>query len=229
MGSQYAGWKISVGDFFAMGSGPMRARRGGESVLERYSLTDHGPDVVGVLECDSLPSSDVVGYIAQQCSTTPEHVTLCIAPTRSLAGVIQVVARSIETALHKLFELGFDLTAVVAGHGTAPLPPIAKDFVEGIGRTNDAILYGGHVTLWVDGDDEELRSIGPRVPSRASRDYGRPFAKIFKDYHFDFYQVDPGLFAPAVVTLVNQRTGNAFRFGAFQPSLLGSSFGEESD
>jgi methenyltetrahydromethanopterin cyclohydrolase len=141
---------------------------------------------------------------------------------------VQVVARSIETALHKLFESGFDLGCIVSGHGTAPLPPIAKDFVEGIGRTNDAILYGGHVTLWVDATDDEIRSIGPTIPSLASRDYGKPFAKTFKDYHYDFYQVDPGLFAPARVTLVNQRTGNAFRYGAFNPQLLETSFGEES-
>lgn len=229
MGAQYAGWKISVGDFFGMGSGPMRAKRGGEAVLDRLSIIDPGAEAVGVLECDTIPGSDVFAYVAQECKTTPEHVTLCVAPTRSLAGVIQVVARSIETALHKLFESGFDLGCIASGHGTAPLPPIAKDFVEGIGRTNDAILYGGHVTLWVDSTDDELRAIGPTIPSLGSRDYGKPFAKTFKDYHYDFYQVDPGLFAPAMVTLVNLRSGNSFRFGALNPTLLVTSFGEAFD
>jgi len=226
MGAQYAGWKISVGDFFAMGSGPMRAKRGGEAVLDRLAISDPAPVAIGVLECDAIPGPEVFDYIARECKTEPEHVTLCVAPTRSIAGVIQVVARSIETALHKLFECGFDLECIVSGHGTAPLPPIAKDFVEGIGRTNDAILYGGQVTLWVDSTDEEIRAIGPTIPSLGSRDYGKPFAKTFKDYHYDFYQVDPGLFAPAMVTLINQRSGNAFRFGAFNPTLLETSFGE---
>jgi methenyltetrahydromethanopterin cyclohydrolase len=229
MGAQYAGWKISVGDFFAMGSGPMRAKRGGEAVLDRLTIVDTGFEAVGVLECDALPGPEVVAYVAQECKTKAEHVTLCVAPTRSIAGVIQVVARSIETALHKLFESGFDLNCIVSGHGTAPLPPIAKDFVEGIGRTNDAILYGGHVTLWVDAIDDEVRAIGPTIPSLGSRDYGKPFARTFKEYNYDFYQVDPGLFAPAMVTLVNQRSGNAFRFGAFNPTLLETSFGEAFD
>lgn len=229
MGAQYAGWKISVGDFFAMGSGPMRSKRGGEAVLDRYGIVDSEPDAVGVLECDKIPELDVLTYVARECKTSTDNVTLCVAPTGSIAGVVQVVARSIETALHKLFELGFDLTSIVSGHGTAPLPPIAKGFVEGIGRTNDAILYGGHVTLWVHAEDEQLLSIGPQIPSSASRDYGKPFAKTFKDYQYDFYQVDPGLFAPAMVTLVNQRSGNSFRFGSFNPSLLQSSFGEAVD
>jgi methenyltetrahydromethanopterin cyclohydrolase len=229
MGAQYAGWKISVGEFFAMGSGPMRVKRGGEAVLDRLAFVDSASEAVGVLECDALPGPEVIAHVAQKCKTKPEHVTLCVAPTRSIAGVIQVVARSIETALHKLFESGFDLHCIVSGHGTAPLPPIAKDFVEGIGRTNDAILYGGHVTLWVDASDDEIRAIGPTIPSLGSRDYGKPFAKTFKEYNYDFYQVDPGLFAPAMVTLVNQRSGNSFRFGALNPTLLETSFGEAFD
>jgi methenyltetrahydromethanopterin cyclohydrolase len=229
MASQYAGWKISVGDFFAMGSGPMRAKRGRETVLEALAIVEPSHEVVGVLECDSIPGPEVVEYIATECATKPEHVTLCVAPTRSIAGVTQVVARSVETAMHKLFELGMDLGNVVTGHGAAPLPPIAKDFAKGIGRTNDAILYGGHVTLWVQASDDQLKSIGPKLPSCASRDYGKPFAETFKEYQYDFYQVDPGLFAPAMITLVNMSTGNSFRFGQLNPSLLQLSFQEAFD
>jgi len=229
MGAQYAGWKVSVGDFFAMGSGPMRAKRGREEVLEKLHLVDPSPQAIGVLECEPLPGPEVFAAIASECGLRQEQVTLCVAPTRSLAGVIQVVARSIETAMHKLFELGFDLNAIISGHGVAPMPPIAKDFAKGIGRTNDAILYGGHVTLWIDSDDAVLQAIGPKLPSRASRDYGKPFAQTFKEYGYDFYRVDPGLFAPAVVTLINLRTGNSFRFGEIDAAILRSSFGEASD
>ncbi len=226
MGSQYAGWKLASGDFFAMGSGPMRAKRGREAVLDRYALRDQEPIAIGVLECDALPGEEILATIAQECGVDVASVCVCVAPTTSLAGVIQVVARSIETAMHKLFECGFDLTDVRSGYGSAPIPPIAKDFVQGIGRTNDAILYGGHVTLWVDTEDEMLKEIGPRIPSSASRDYGKPFAQVFKEYGYDFYQVDPGLFAPAIVTFVNHRSGNSFRFGKANATVLRSSFGE---
>ncbi len=226
MASQYAGWKISHGKYFAMGSGPMRAKRGKESVLDRYQLNDCSAEAIGVLESDTLPNEEVVELVARECGVAPDKVVLCVAPTSSIAGVIQVVARSIETSLHKLFELGFDLQQIQAGFGSAPMPPVAKDFVQGIGRTNDAILYGGHVTLWVNASDEELMRLGPKVPSETSKDFGRPFAKTFKEYEYDFYKVDPGLFAPAVLTFVNLRTGKSFRFGRFSPGVLQESFGE---
>jgi methenyltetrahydromethanopterin cyclohydrolase len=128
--------------------------------------------------------------------------------------------------MHKLFELGFDLKNVVSGYGAAPLPPPAPDFVQGIGRTNDAILYGGHVTLWVHTDDSVLQEIGPKIPSLTSKDFGIPFAKTFKQYEYDFYKVDPGLFSPAMITLINLKTGRSFRFGGLRPDILKESFGE---
>src|SRR6202008_1102498 len=106
----------------------------------------------------------------------PEKLTLLAAPAASLAGNLQVVARSLETALHKLHELHFDLGQVVCGLGTAPLPPVPNEELSAIGRTNDAILYGGRVVLWVQADDGQLAEIGPKVPSSASADYGAPFA-----------------------------------------------------
>ena len=65
----------------------------------------------------------------------------------------------------------------------------------------------------VRGDDASLEEIGPRVPSSASADFGRPFAEIFARYDHDFYRIDPLLFSPAVVTFLNQDTGTTLRFG----------------
>lgn len=224
MAAQYAGWPVKVGDYFAMGSGPMRSKRGREHVLQALNMTDTSTVAVGVLESDVLPTDEVAKAIAQECQVSPEHLHLLVAPTRSLAGVVQVVARSVETALHKLFELGFPLDAVKSAHGLAPLPPPAKDFVKGIGRTNDAILYGGLVTLYVDAEDEAIKEIGPRVPSQSSRDFGAPFAEIFKKYNFDFYQVDAGLFSPAEIVFSNLRSGHTYRYGAPRPDLIAKSF-----
>ncbi len=228
MASQYAGWPVKKDQFFAMGSGPMRLKRGKEHVLESIAVSDSSPWAVGVLECDSLPDESLAEYIAFECGIAAENLVLCIAPTRSIAGTIQVVARSVETSMHKLFELGFDLSAVVSGYGTAPLPPTALDFVQGIGRTNDAILYGGHVTLWVNANDNQIQELGPKVPSVASRDFGVPFAETFKKYDYDFYKVDPGLFSPAMITLVNLKSGRSFRYGAIRPDVLLRSFGESN-
>lgn len=225
MASQYAGWPVQSENFFAMGSGPMRALRGHEHVLETLMLHDDSSVAVGVLECDHIPSEAVCLKIAEECHVPSDGLTLCVAPTRSLAGTIQVVARSIETSMHKLYELGFDLREVISGHGSAPLPPPARDFAQGIGRTNDAILYGSRVTLWVDTEDSRIDEVGSKVPSGTSKDWGRPFADVFKDYEFDFYKVDPGLFSPAEVNFNNLRTGRAWRFGSLRPDVLKKSFG----
>jgi methenyltetrahydromethanopterin cyclohydrolase len=180
-----------------------------------------------VLETRKPPPPAIVSRIAAACGVPPACVTLLAAPTASLAGGLQVVARSVETALHKLHTLDFDLSRVVSAHGFAPLPPVAKDDLAAIGRTNDAILYGARVVLHVDGDDDSLRDVGPRVPSSASRDYGEPFAAIFARYNRDFYAVDPYLFSPAEVVFHNIETGRVHAFGATNESVLAHSFFEE--
>ena len=135
------------------------------------------------------------------------------------------MARCLETALHKLHELKFDLAQVVTGYGVAPLPPVAADETTAIGRTNDAILYGGRAVLWVRADDEILDRIGPKVPSMASPDHGVPFAELFARYNGDFYKIDPMLFSPAVVEFRNLKTGKTHLFGRFEPTILQTSLG----
>ena len=225
MASQYAGWPLNYGKYFAMGSGPMRAARGREPLYDKIGYREQPSRVVGVLESSKLPGDDVCRDMARQCHVEPEQLLLFVARTASLAGTVQIVARSVETALHKLLELEFDLTRIVAGYGTAPLPPVAGDDLTGIGRTNDAVLYGALVTLWVRGDDDSLRAIGPRLPSLASLDYGRPFAEIFNHYERDFYRIDPLLFSPAEVHFVNIDSGRSHRFGQPAPQILQQSFG----
>jgi methenyltetrahydromethanopterin cyclohydrolase len=224
MASQYAGWRIAAGKFFAMGSGPMRAAAGGEALFDAIGHRERPEAAVGVLETREFPPDEVCRDVARQCGVAPQKLTLLLAPTASLAGTVQVVARSVETAMHKLLELGFDLGRVASGFGTAPLPPAAADDLAAIGRTNDAILYGGEVTLWVRGDDRSLEAVGPQVPSCASSDFGRPFAAIFERYNRDFYAIDRHLFSPAVVTFANLDTGRTFRYGHTRPDVIRDSF-----
>lgn len=225
MASQYAGWEIKSDAYFGMGSGPMRAAAAREPLFEHLGYREQASACVGVLESGKLPDDAVCQSVATKCGIEPGKLILLVASTRSLAGTVQIVARSVETALHKLHELGFDLHRVDSAVGDAPLPPPAKNDLASIGRTNDAILYGGRAMLYVRGDDASLQEIGPQTPSSASKDYGRPFAEVLKAYNHDFYQVDPLLFSPATVTLVNLDTGNSFRYGEINEGLLATSFG----
>jgi methenyltetrahydromethanopterin cyclohydrolase len=223
--SQYAGWQVAAGKFFAMGSGPMRAVAGNEAVFGELSYREPPETAVGVLESGKLPDEAVVRLLCEKLRITPERLTLCVARTASFAGTVQVVARSVETALHKLHELKFDVSRVRSGFGTAPLPPVATNDLAAIGLTNDAILYGASVNLWVTGDDESISEVGPRVPSSASAQHGAPFRQLYAEAGGDFYRIDPMLFSPAEVTFQNLSTGSVFRFGSHEPGVLSRSFG----
>lgn len=223
MESQYAGWRIDHGGYFAMGSGPMRRAAALEPLLANRPA-ETTEIAVGVLEAGKLPPRDVAAHLAQQCRVAEDRICLLVAPTSSVAGTLQIVARSVETAMHKLMDLKFDLRRVASGYGVAPLPPVAAHDLQAIGWTNDAILYGGQVTLWVHGDDASLEEVVAQVPSNSSRDYGMPFQQIFARYDHDFYQIDPHLFSPASIRLMNLDTGHTFQAGAVNADLLADSF-----
>jgi len=228
MASQYAGWPLAEGNYFAICSGPARSLRGREDVLKELDLVHQSDVAVGVLETGTVPTAEAIAKFASDCSVSESNVTLCVASTASLPGTIQVVARSVETAMHKLHELGFDLTTVKSGNGSAPLPPIAGDDLTALGWTNDAILYGGCVNLSVDTDDEAITSILDQVPSSSSSDFGTPFLEIFNSYDRDFYKIDKLLFSPAKVVINNLRSGQTFVTGSVHNDILKKSFGPKA-
>ncbi|MEM8681201.1 MAG: methenyltetrahydromethanopterin cyclohydrolase [Planctomycetota bacterium] len=225
LASQYAGWQLTDAGYFAMASGPMRAAAGREELFETIGHRETSEVAVGVLESSALPPAEVCAAVAQKCDVPLRQLQLWVAPTSSLAGAMQIVARSVETAMHKLLELGFDVQRVISGAGIAPIPPTGGDDLVAMGRTNDAILYGGDVVLWVNGDDDTLNDLVDRIPSRASDDFGRPFAELFEAYDRDFFKVDKLLFSPARIKLINLETGRSFESGALAYDVLRRSFG----
>lgn len=222
MASQYAGWAIKREKYFAMGSGPARALAVVEKLYEKLDYRDKASVAAIVLEGRQLPTDEVATYIAGKCGIDPANLTLLIAPTASVAGSIQISARVVETGLHKMVELGFDVRQIVSGYGMAPIAPVDKDDLRAIGRTNDCILYGGQVYYTVRADDAELAALVERIPSSASSDYGQPFYRLFKQYG-DFYKIDPLLFSPAQVTINNLTSGKSYRAGHLNAGVLGAS------
>lgn len=224
MAAQYAGWPINPEGFFAMGSGPLRARaRVEKELFGKLGYAEDAARGVLVLEGRMLPGDDVAQWVAGKCGLPASNVTFAIAPTASIAGGVQVVARVIETGLHKMETLGFDVTRVVGASGTAPIPPVAKNDARAIGRTNDCVLYGGRARYLVRAPDEALADLADRLPSAGSRDYGTPFAEVFKRYDNDFYKIDPMLFSPAEVWITSAVTGRTFHGGRLNPHVLGAS------
>ena len=225
LGSQYAGWSLKgEGGYFALGSGPGRAAAAQEILLEELGYRDRADRIVLVLEADAPPPPDVIATIAADAGVRREAITFIYAPTQSLAGSTQVVARVLEVALHKAHALGFPLERIVDGLGVAPLSPPTPDFVRAMGRTNDAIIYGGRVQLFVEGEDADARQLAEALPSTTSRDYGAPFAEVFARFKGDFYAIDPHLFSPAEVIVTALGSGRSYRGGALAPDLVDASF-----
>ena len=227
LASQYAGWSLAASKeetggkkFFSLGSGPARALAAKEALFAELGYRDQADAGVLVLEVDRAPPQVVIDKLLRDCGLQPEALTLILTPTTSLAGTTQVVARVLEVALHKAHELGYPLANIVEGVATAPLPAPSPDGVIAMGRTNDAILYGGRVHLTVRGDDAAARQLALQLPSRNSRDYGRSFADIFKEVEYDFYKIDGALFAPAEVWVSNLDSGNTWHAGALNMALL---------
>ena len=229
LGSQYAGWQLSHGEgkgaFYALGSGPGRAASLREPLYKELAYEDKAAQVCLVMEVDKNPPSELLTKMSEQCGVNAKNMTVILTPTKSLAGVVQVVARVLETALHKAHELKFPLERIVDGAGSAPLCPPIPDFVQALGRTNDSILFAGRVQLFVTGSDDDAKALANDLPSNTSKDYGKPFAKVFADAKYDFYQVDQLLFSPAQVSVTAMDSGNTYFGGEVNLDLLKESFG----
>lgn len=228
LASQYAGWSLShkEGDrsFHALGSGPARALSRREPLFAELGYRDSCEQAVLVLEVDQPPPPPLIRKIAGQCGVDTDMLSLILTPTNSLAGATQIVARVLEVAMHKAHALGFNLNHIADGIGSAPLAPPASDFVSAMGRTNDAIMFAGRVQLFVNGEAEKAEALAKALPSNTSRDYGKPFAAIFKHYNYDFFKIDPMLFSPAQVTVSHLPSGSTFHAGELNTQLLEKSF-----
>jgi len=228
LGSQYAGWNLAHGvgknAFFALGSGPARALAQKETVLNDIGYRDEAEVATLVIESGRPPPAEIVESVSRDCKVAPSALTVIYAPTQSLAGGAQVIARALEVALHKAHELKFPLERIVNGMGAAPVCPPHPDFITAMGRTNDAIIYGGRAHLYVTGPAAEASALAEALPSRASRDFGAPFAEIFRRFRGDFYAIDPMLFSPAEVIVTAIESGESFHAGAIHHKLLDASF-----
>lgn len=227
MASQYAGWGIRRGDFFAIGSGPARALAATEPVFQQLDYRDNADVAVIILEGRELPNDEVAEYIARKCRVSPARLTMLVAPAACLAGSVQLSARVVATGMHKMVKLGFDVRKVLHGYGACPIAPVVPDEDLASALANDCVLYGGRVHYTVRADDAELEALIERIPSTASPDYGTPCYALFQRYG-DFYSIDPLLFCPSQVSITNLTSGRTFRAGRPNPEVLRASLLREN-
>ncbi|MHA1933474.1 MAG: methenyltetrahydromethanopterin cyclohydrolase, partial [Promethearchaeota archaeon] len=212
MASQLAGWSVKLkkeveknGElkkkviFQSLGSGPARAKSRVEKLFDNIKYVDSSECAVIVFETPKLPNEEVMGIVAEKCGVATNKTYAICAPTACLTGSIQVAARIVETGIHKLHEIKFPIDTIKDGFGTTTIAPIAKDDLGAMGRTNDSISAAGmtYYTIKVEKDkEEELFELIKEAPANTSSSYGKPFIETFKEANYNFYDIDPGLFAP---------------------------------
>ncbi len=240
MASQLAGWSVKLKKevekdgkmkkkviFQSLGSGPARAKSKTEKIFEEIDYTDDSDCAIIVFETDKLPNSEVMEIVASKSGVNPSDTYALCAPTACLTGSIQVAARIVETGIHKLHEIHFPLEVLKDGFGTTTIAPIAKDDLGAMGRTNDSISAAGLTYYTIDVDKEketELFELLRKAPANTSPSYGKPFIETFEAADYDFYKIDPGLFAPAKYTMTNVRTGGSITVGEVNHELLKLSY-----
>ncbi len=219
MAAQYAGWGIRKPNFFAIGSGPARARARVEALFEQLDYRDDADVAVLILEGQTIPDDLIAEHIARKCRLDPAALTLIMAPAACLGGLVQLSARAVATGMHKMFKLGFDVRQVLHGYGVCPIAPVVPDENLASALANDCVLYGARIHYTVRADDAELAGLIDRLPSTASPDYGSPCEELFRRYEH-FYEIDPLLFCPAEITIQNMVSGRSFHAGRTNPAVL---------
>jgi methenyltetrahydromethanopterin cyclohydrolase len=220
LASQKAGWSIKGEGFFSLGSGPARilAKKPKET-YEELGYSEESEEALIALEAGKYPDEEVVRSIASQCGIETENLYILIARTASLAGAVQISARVVETALYKAQYIGCDTTKIYSAFGTAPVAPIIGGDAKMMGVTNDMIIYGGEVYLVGEGIPAE------KLPSSGSPAYGKTFEEIFKEANYDFYKINPAIFAPAKVIVNDVEEKKLATAGEVNVGVLKKSLG----
>ena len=227
LGSQKAGWKISVNDYYAIGSGPAQAHKFKDDKI--YEITNYKEEsdiAVITLEADKLPDEEVAQYIADECGVDVANVTILVAPTSSLVGSIQIGGRAVENGVYKMYEvLNFDVTKITYAAGITPICPVDPDTLKAMGKTNDAIIFGGRTYYYIEPDEGgSLEELAINLPSSASERYGKSFIELFEEVNYDFYKMPKDVFAPAEVIVNDMVTGEMFHTGYIDLERLKKSF-----
>ena len=218
--SQKAGWELAVEGFEGLGSGPARALVAREDEFARVGYRDDFEFAVLAVESDTLPGEAVVKHVAETAGVAESGVFLPAFRTASLAGSVSMAARAAELAVFRLSELGYDPLDVLSVTGSAPVAPVADDDETAIARTNDALAYGGQAHAVVAEPFDRF----DEVASTATDEYGTPFAEIFAEVDWDFYEVPESVFAPAQVT-IDVVGGETHVVGERNETQLAESFG----
>lgn len=185
---------------------------------------DNSDIAVAPFQTSAPITEDFANWVADACQLNPKNLYILVAPSNSLVCAIQVAARPIDNLMHRLHEEGIDIHQVSYAFSSSPVPPLAEDELEAMGRINDSMLYGGQVLIYLNGNDPDIQRILPNLPTRSSNQYGKTFRQIFVEHDMDFHKIDLRIHSVALVQINNIATGNCFSAGAIDRGMLRKSF-----
>ena len=197
LAAQKAGWELSVDGFEGLGSGPARALVAEEEEYQRMGYRDAADFAVLAIESEELPDEAVAEHVAETAGVPTSSVFLPTFSTASVTGSVALAARAGELATFRLSELGYDPLDLLTVTASAPVAPVAATDEAAMARTNDALAYGSRVHMTVDSPFDRFEDL----PSTAGSEFGVPFAEIFEEYGWEFYELPVELFAPAQITV----------------------------
>lgn len=223
--SALAGWKIETGPDAAILSGPARALNSEpDHYFDLIPYRDRWHEAVITVQMRKPVTDALAETIARACRVSPDDLYILATRHASLVCAVQVAARGVELAMHRLSLEGFDITCIRYASSIAVIPPVAADEAVAFGRNNDALIYGNEVTLAVDSSDEVIARIVPRAVTAASPIGGRLFADLYREAGYNFHAIPPEMHTPSVLHVTNINTGTTVSAGQVDIAVLRRSF-----
>ncbi len=225
---QLSGWPLpeakNQAGIVPLISGPARAVVCKDRFAQVVDYQDHSPEVVAAIQDNVLPDEKLTQLIATECKVDPRGVFILLAPTGSLVGSINVVARTLETAIWRLHTLGLDIKKTYSAWGKAPLPPVTKDEYQAMIRTNVYTYYGGTAAFFIEEDDEKIERIIKEIPlsPRTTRNYGRSFSELLDEAGGNIFNVTDFVHNVTKIIMHNSKTGSTFQEGEIDLQMLKS-------
>ena len=162
----------------------------------------------------------------------PLKTKLLLLVTLSITASVGTVAWLIEEQAHEAFrKVEQERTAALVNQFRREFEHEGDEITHGVEtiagsdallRTVTELANGAEYSNYVNeaATDAVAQRLAAELPSSNARDYGRPFADIFTSFNYDFYQIDPALFAPAEVWVSSLESGATYHGGAIDMPLL---------
>lgn len=225
MGCQVAGWVLAKEPDAPVLSGPARALNSHpDHYFDHISYRDQYHEGVVTVQMTRPVTEEMAQKMADACRLQPENLYILASKHACLISTVQVPARVIELTMHRLALAKFDLGCIRYASCVAPIPPLIHDELIAFGRINDALIYGGEVSLYVEADDDLLARVVPAIVTAASRIGGKSFSQLYQEANYDFHAIPADMHTPAVLHMTNLDSGRTFSAGHVDVEVLQRSF-----